>query len=69
MLVELPDKYRDDIRNLKICDVLISKNDNTYDDVLKRNKIRMSLFNKRFRYAKTQIKELKCKSNEYHIQI
>lgn len=68
MLTELPDKYKSHIKNLKLPDILLSKRDNRYCDVSKRNKIRLSLLNRRFSHAYAQDKKLRRESTDYSIQ-
>ena len=50
-ITEIPEKYQNDVKNLKIDDVKIRANDRRYSDVAALNKIIVTAFGQKFPYA------------------
>ena len=58
IIVDLPDEYKKYVESLTINDVILDNGDKKiYKNIPKQNKIRTSIFNRRFNYAKKQSDE------------
>ncbi|MCM1370548.1 MAG: hypothetical protein NC181_01475 [Clostridium sp.] len=61
IITEIPEKYKQYVKFFKYKDIKIDFNDERYNEIEKRNKIRLSCFNKKFKLALFQFNELKSK--------
>lgn len=58
VIIKLPEKYRNYARNLKLEDLIISKDDKRYKDKPEQNRIRRLIYNKKFWLANRQLKDV-----------
>ena len=68
MITELPEKYRQYARTLKLEDIKVNFNDNRYNDIPSQNKVRILVLGQKFDFALKQLNILIKKNGEATFQ-
>lgn len=59
LVTKLPEKYEENVKNLKLKDIKVNTQDKRYRNVSAQNMVRLFSFKQRFRYALKQLKDLR----------
>lgn len=68
MIIDIPDKYKEYTRYLKLEDIKVDFNDERYNDIFQQNKIRNFILQRRFPYALKQLNKLIAQHKTKSIQ-
>lgn len=68
IITDIPDKYKEYVRYLKIEDIRVYSQDKRYQDIPQQNKIRIAVLQRKFSYALKQLNDLTAKHGSLTVQ-
>ena len=68
IITNIPEKYKDYARYLKMEDIRVNFHDKRYEDIPAQNKIRIAVLQRKFPYALKQLKDLTAKHGTLTVQ-